>query len=384
MIINKNKILKALKRVNAFISNSGINPILSNLLIRIWPLSQEVEISATDLDNYYIGRFAAMDIIDSDKCEFMIDNKIFAGVLESLKNTDVKVEIDMDARQITFMAAGAEITLPIMDGDDFPAVSYNSVKEKALFSGTKMFIDAFRAVKYCTSKELTKPAFAGIHINIQEKLKRLVVTATDGKRLAQAICETNLYLAKEAEYIVKPSFLAEWSACLDEMIKEDSACALALLTDELHFHFRTASEYFYSRLIEGKFPDASQVIPKAEAKVTIQADKKNLIENLDTLKFVAKDNAYSISCNIAGRKLTLESKSKGRGSKIRIDCKAQTEGELKTNFNMLYWRDALSALNDDDVKIELTTNQAPLKIHEVKDEVEYYHVLMPVRPSYVE
>jgi len=382
LIINKNKILKALKRVNTFISNSGINPTLSNLLIRIWPLSQEVEISATDLDNYYIGRFAAMDIIDSDKCEFMIDNKIFAGVLESLKNTDVKVEIDMDARRITFMADGAEITLPIMDGDNFPAVSYNSVKEKALFSGNKMFSDAFRAVKYCTAKDSPKAVYTGIHIDIQEKLKRFVVTATDGKRLAQAICDTNLYLAGNYEYIVKPSFLTEWSACLDEMIKEDSACALALLTDELHFHFRTASEYFYSRLIEGKFPDASQVIPKAEAKVTIQADKKKLIENLDTLKFVAKDNSYSIACSIADRKLTLESNSKGRGSKIRVDCKAQTEGELKINFNMLYWRDALSVLGSDDVKIELTTTQAPMKICEKKDEVEYYHVLMPVRPSF--
>lgn len=381
MIINKNKILKALKKVNSFVSNSTINPILSNILVRIYPLSQEIEISATDLDNYYIGRFAAMDICDEDKCEFMIDNKIFVNVLESLKNNDIKTEIDIEAWQITFSADGVEITLPIMTGDDFPAVQYNQTKEKALFSGDQMLMDAFHAVKYCAAKDITKPAFTGIYINIQEKLKRFTVAATDGKRLAQAVCETNLFLAGDYEYIVRPAFLAEWAACLEEHIKENSANALVLLTDETYICFHNSHEDFFSRLIEGKYPDASQVIPKAEARVTIQTDRKALIENLDSLKFVAKDNSYSIACNIANRKLILEANSKGRGSKVRIDSKATTEGELKTNFNMLFLRDTLSALKSNNVKMELTTGLAPLKIYEKNDGVEFNHVLMPVRPG---
>ena len=372
MRINKNKVLEALKKISSFTNPAGISPILGCTVFTFTPKDNSLRLMATDLSNYYWNRSEVEYHAGypASKAEIMIDTKIAINLLSTFTSNDIEVTINPEASTITFAAKDAELTTSYMSADDFPMWPVNADKIKTIVKtdDKDIFITALKSIKYCILKEKVpaKAMFTGIHIDITEN--DVYIEACDGKRAARAKYANAGN--EQGSYLI--------SSALLERLPEKTA--IEIQSDETYVGFKTDTEAYFTRFIEGKFPDVKAIIPTAY-KVKVEIGATKMIDHLKVIETIAKDGDYTAKFDISknGIKFTTAAKT----NKAKCEYKeAVTDGELDINFNVKFFKECLSALLNEKTELKFTAQQGPVHVKEEKDGVEYDHVLMPVRPSF--
>ena len=365
MRIYKNEVLNALKKISSFISPSGVSPVLGCTMFNF--KSDKLRLMGTNLESYYYNDIN-LENNNDPQISLTIDTKIATNIISTFTAEFINIKIDTAASTITFSANDAELSASYMSADDFPAwFAAENLKPILKLDDKNIFITAVNAVKHCPLKgDESKPAFNGIHVNITDSY--VFVEATDGKRAARAKYANAGNAA--GSYIVPPA--------LFENIPEKTA--LEISSDGVFIGFNAGSECFYTRLIDGKFPDLNAVLPK-DHKIKVEIGASKMSEHIKFVEAVAKDNSYSVkfSFSKSGVKLSAAAKTNKAKSEYK---EAVCDGDLDINFNAKYFRETLTALQNEKATLKFSGSQAPVHVTEEKDGVEYEHILMPVRPAF--
>jgi DNA polymerase-3 subunit beta len=264
-----------------------------------------------------------------------------------------------------------------MDAADFPPVP--SVADGlTLTLAPETLRRAITQVQFAAATDDTRPVLTGIHTLAEGDT--LTLAAADGFRLAVHHLPLDQEVAEKVEVIIPARALRE----VERLIGEQSdPVEVSINAARSQIMFRMPTVELVATLIQGTFPNYSQLIP-ASFNTRAYVDMKQFLQETRIAAIFARDGAGIVRIQMdpggegeqAG-KLTISARAEEIGDH-RGEMDVKLEGEAsKIAFNSRYLQDVLSVLDAQQVMLETTSPSSPGVIRPVGDE-RYVHVVMPM------
>ena len=159
----------------------------------------------------------------------------------------------------------------------------------------------------------------------------------------------------------------------------DNEDEIALSHTENHLFIKHDDMSLICRLIDARFPDYKVVIP-AENPYTLVVNKAAFGAALRRVNVFANKSTNLVALSISGNELQLSAQDIDYNFEGNETMPCQYNGEpLQIGFNAKFLNEMLSAINSEDVKLELST---PAKAGLIKptEQEEYEDLLLLIMP----
>ncbi len=342
-------------------------PILSTLLITAD--KDGVSVSATDLDlSIYLQVEAEVDKPGS----VAVPARRFSEIVRKLEAVDVSLEYKDGALAIN--CGRASFNIPTMPAEDYPKLP-DSKEIESFAAPAGVLKGMIRSTRFAVSTDLARPSMNGIFMEID--VDKVSMVATDGHRLAYCKRSENLPV-KESKGVIVPA------KALDQLLRllpDDGELELGI--GESQAFFRTDGVSLFTRLIEGPFPNYSQVVPKGNDKELSVATDSLLVATDRVSTLAASLTTKQIKMVIDADQMVLEVASAEIG-RAREELTASYGGDaMSIGYNSSYLLDALKHMNCEEVRFKLDRpdNASIVEPADQADGEEYFSLLMPLKLS---
>ncbi len=131
------------------------------------------------------------------------------------------------------------------------------------------------------------------------------------------------------------------------------------------------------RLIEGKYPNFLQLIPKSLSR-HIVASRHELIQSLKRVSLLSNKKSKGITVTLSHGVMSITTNNPELGD-AKEEIQVNYDGEeIKIGFNARYLLDILNSFNEDEVEIELNDQLSP-GLFRPKQDNKYTCIVMPMR-----
>jgi DNA polymerase-3 subunit beta len=363
--ISREKLQEGLAAVASTVPAKTTLPVLANILIET--TDKGIRLSGTDLDIAVSTEVSA----DVDAQGAMtIPAKKLSEIAKELPPSPVKFassgeqRVTLDCGRSHFKILG----LPKDEFPSFPAIKFkDSWRVRA--GELRKLIDH---TSFAVSTEESRPILNGVLWELRAEQMRMV--ATNGHRLAKMEVPIATAGAPSSDLIVPPKALDQ----IRRLFPEDEELEIA--KGDNHLGFRSPFTSVFTRLIEGPYPNYTQVIPKDNDKFAI-VDKTALIGALKRMSVIASDQTHRIrlSFNQALLRFSVQTPDLGEATDelpVRF-----TGDPIDIGFNANYLLEILRYLPTDEVKITMKAPEraATLEPEGWNDPASYLTLVMPLR-----
>ena len=261
--------------------------------------------------------------------------------------------------------------LNCISASEFPLTEENFNQNEFLMKSKKL-LKLLNKCKFSISNDETRHYLSGIYIHQTEYDDKYYLTAaaTDSHRMS--ISKVRLDQKIEFEPIILPKkTIFQLCSLLDNY---DGDVKISNIKSKIKFELNNS--ILISKLIDGKFPNYVQVIPKNNQK-KLEIDLKLFLDSVDRVASVSLDKKDGVKFNLTKDYLNLSVNNATSGDgKETLGVKF--DNELEISFNSRYLIDVASQL--DGKKIELFFNEAgsPVLIKDPGD-FDSIYVVMPMK-----
>jgi DNA polymerase-3 subunit beta len=140
--------------------------------------------------------------------------------------------------------------------------------------------------------------------------------------------------------------------------------------------FELNNSVLISKLIDGKFPNYIQVIPKENQK-KLEIGLKLFLNSVDRVASVSLDKKDGVKFNLTKDNLNLSVNNTNSGDG-KESLSVKFDHELDISFNSRYLIDVASQLDGDQIEIYLKDTGSPALIRDPSDYDSLY-VVMPMK-----
>ncbi|MDO8669481.1 MAG: DNA polymerase III subunit beta [Candidatus Buchananbacteria bacterium] len=352
--------------------NSNL-PILSNILIKAE--DKALTLSATNLE---IGVTIQIRSKVEKEGEYSVDAKLFSDYVSYLPKERIDLELEDDNLKIICEKQKTKIKGQL--SSEFPLIP-KIEKNNPYIVSVKEFKQAISEVVFAVSNSEARPEISGVFIGLYSD--NIILTATDSYRLAEKkIKLTDNKNNNERKIIIPVKTLNEVSRILgifkDNISLENiENIEIYILENQIMFSYNGID--LVSRLIEGQYPDYTQIIPSSY-KTLVKTNNKNLIKVIKTSSLFTKNgiNDIKIELNSNSKEITIISSSSQTGeniSKIEADITGEDNNIV---LNYRYLLDGLQNISSDNIILEISNNNSPCVIKpDGKD--NYIYIIMPIK-----
>lgn len=354
-------------------------PILSNILLEAE--KGGLKVSATNLE---IGVIAKIRAKVEKEGKIAIPGRLMGGILSQLEGED-KITLEEKNHSLKMIYNSNSAVIKGMDAKDFPIIP--KPQTKALFAvSTPEFQKKTANILSAVAISDTRQELTGIYFEFLEN--RLIIAATDSFRLAEATIklEKGKITDDYKKYIAKNNAVIVPGRTLSEVMRaasfEDADIRVYLAQNQIFFE--TSDTLFVSRLIDGKYPEYKQVVPK-EFSSTIILKKEDLLRAARLAGVFSDSKSREVRMKIEGgkNKLAVFAKSVEAGEGLwNVDCQSDIKNNLEIAFNNRFLLDGISSLSTEDIYIGANDSFGPVIFREVADgkpQTDYLHIIMPIR-----
>ncbi|NSL66987.1 DNA polymerase III subunit beta [Bacillus toyonensis] len=371
-IVNHKHITQALSEVSKAISTKVLIPILSG--IKITADQSGITLIASN-SNVFIKKFIPNSIEDEQIATILQAGTIVVPAkyfIEIIKKMPSDIVIKSKNEQIITIQS-EEITLNLngLPANEFPNVPL--IEDHAEIQvETEQLIEVFKQTVFAVAKNESRPVLTGVHIELDHN--KLVCAATDSHRLA--IRETLISSDAKANCIVPSATISE----LLKLMNSNTEFVYIYLSDS-HVIFTFGTTTLYSRLIEGKYPNISNLIPN-EFQTVINVERKKILQGVDRSSLLASEWANNnVNLEIINESTIKISSNASQIGKIaetqQVDA-IQGEKQLNISFDGRFMVDALRAITEEMVTLSFGGSMRPILI-EAGEQSVAVHLISPVR-----
>ncbi|PFY14668.1 DNA polymerase III subunit beta [Bacillus toyonensis] len=371
-IVNHKHITQALSEVSKAISTKVLIPILSG--IKITADQSGITLIASN-SNVFIKKFIPNSIEDEQIATILQAGTIVVPAkyfIEIIKKMPSDIVIKSKNEQIITIQS-EEITLNLngLPANEFPNVPL--IEDHAEIQvETEQLIEVFKQTVFAVAKNESRPVLTGVHIELDHN--KLVCAATDSHRLA--IRETPISSDAKANCIVPSATISE----LLKLMNSNTEFVYIYLSDS-HVIFTFGTTTLYSRLIEGKYPNISNLIPN-EFQTVINVERKKILQGVDRSSLLASEWANNnVNLEIINESTIKISSNASQIGKIaetqQVDA-IQGEKQLNISFDGRFMVDALRAITEEMVTLSFGGSMRPILI-EAGEQSAAVHLISPVR-----
>lgn len=309
----------------------------------------------------------------------LLPARYLSDLVRRLPNTEITIEQRGNENIFTFYYGNSKTQLIGMNPEDYPNMP-------VLEEGKKLVLPSFvldnmvKQVSSAASLDNLRPVFNGILVETNS-LGELNFVATDTHRMAYSSYKLT---GKTDELPIVSLILPSRSLMEITRLTDEENNLITITAGANQVLFEMENINIITRIIEGKFPNYQQVIPK-DYTTRIKANTKLLREAVDRATLLAQEQskffANVLKISSRGDTLILEGRSQEIGQ-AHEEVPIYLEGEqVEVNFNGRYLLDALKIIEEDEVYFDLTGNLSP-GIFRPTDEKKYLYLILPVRSNF--
>lgn len=372
--INKNFFLQALNTVKRAISTKNAIPILSTLKIEV--AAEGITLIGSN-GQISIENFISIDqenaglVIDAPG-SLLLEANFFINVVSSLPSVELDLK-EIENHQLILKSGKSEITLKGKDSHQYPRIQEVPTTNPLLLE-TKVLKELISETAFAASSQESRPILTGVHFVLNDQ-KQLKTVATDSHRLSQKVIQLE-NVGDHFDVVIPSRSLKEFTAVFDDSIE----------TVEVYFAHNQMlfkSEYisFYTRLLEGNYPDTDRLIPKEfNSQITF---------NVASLR-QAMERARLLSNATENGTVKMEIKDQIVRSYVHSPEVGQVDEELETihlvgedltiSFNPNYLIEALKAIKAEEVELSFISSIRPFTLKGMEDD-HLIQLITPVRTN---
>ena len=365
--VNQQDLQKSLSYCQGVIEKRSTLPILSNVLIDVG--NGNLTITATDLDLIFIQQISNVEILEEGKTTtsssimYDIVRKFSSGNKINFSNSS-ESKLHLESEKSIF-------NLNCINSSEFPLTDENFNQNEFLIN-SKELLKLLNKCKFSVSNDETRHYLSGIFFHqtqIDDKIF-LTAAATDSHRLS--ISKIRLKNKIEFEPIILPKKTI-FQLC---SILEDYEGEVKISNIKSKIKFQLNDSILISKLIDGKFPNYVQVIPKENQK-KLEVNLKLFLNSVDRVASVSLDKKDGVKFNLSKDNLNLSVNNTNSGDGNE-SLNVKFDHDLDISFNSRYLIDVASQLEGDQIEIYLRDTSSPALIKDPSD-FDSIYVVMPMK-----
>ncbi len=364
-VISREELLKPLTLVAGVVERRQTLPVLSNILIVVE--GDRLSLTGTDLEVELVGRVQLEQ--PGEAGEITVPARKMMDICKTLPDQSV-ISVQQDGEKLVIKAGRSRFTLSTLPATDFP-----NVEEKPRSMEFDISQNVLRHLIERTSIAMAQQDVRyylnGMLFEIRTGLLKAV--ATDGHRLA--LCSANMDISDiELQQVIIPrKGVLELNRLLSEPEQNTK-----LVISSSHIRAVTDNFTFTSKLVDGKFPDYEQVIPKGGTKEVV-AEREELKQVLNRAAILSNEKYRGVRLIVQDNLLQVFANNPEQ-EEAEESMQIAYEGErLEIGFNVSYMLDVLSVTASKEIKMTLSDANSSAVIEEVADQSDAIYVVMPMR-----
>jgi DNA polymerase-3 subunit beta len=360
----RDEILDPLSAVSGIIERRHTLPILSNVLIDNGGGS--LSFLATDIEIQITAKTAVPAAGESRA--LTVGARKLVDILRALPD-GAEVSLQQQDKRLLVKAGKSRFTLQTLPAEDFPRLAKPSGEAARFAMSQKALRRLLGLVQYAMAQQDIRYYLNGLLMVVEEGQLKLV--ATDGHRLAFAAVKIGADLPRQ-EVIVPRKTVLELSKLLAD---DDEEIRIELSGTQASFTF--GSVELVSKLIDGKFPDYTRVIP-AQHKNRLQVGREPLRQALLRAAILSNEKFRGVRWVLAEGALRIVS-SNAEQEEAHEELEVKYSGDaLDIGFNVNYLLDVLNNVSGTDIECAFGDASSSALIS-YPSEKDFKYVVMPMR-----
>ena len=369
--IKKEILLDALNKVSKAISTKNLIPVLAGIKFEL--KKKKLTLTASDND-ITIQTSIDCDNEDDVKIEsegsIIIQGKYVLDIVRKLPEKYINIEV-VDELKILIYTENSEFNLNGISESEYPNIGLEENKQKVVIN-TGIFKSIVNQTAFASSNEESKPVLTGINFNIAGDV--LECNSTDSYRLARKIVKLDSSCSESYNIIIPSHNILEFSKIL---VDDEEEVEMHIFSNKILF--KAGNLKFQSRLINGTYPNTSNLLPN-DSLLVVSTDLNAFYDVIDRVSILTSDKEKNIvTLEIDGNMLILRSNSAeiGRVEEKMMISKNNMEN-IKISFSAKYMMEALKSFSTETVDIHFVGEVKPILIKSSEDET-LTQLVLPMR-----
>ena len=361
----RNEILNPLQAVSGIVEKRHTLPILSNVLIE--RTADSLCLLTTDLEIQIATGFSSPQK-SADNARVTVSARKLQDILRALpEQTEVIMELQQNRLQVK--AGKSRFNLQTLSAEDFPKLASPESQVSEVAVSQKALRSLLLLVQYAMAQQDIRYYLNGMLFVIEGSLLKAV--ATDGHRLAYATLDLSEKAAHQ-EIILPRKAIQELVKLLadgEERVK------LSITPTQARFEFGSVD--LITKVIDGKFPDYTRVIP-TNYNQQFTLEREILQGALQRVAILSSEKFHGVRWVLGEGQLRI-SCANNQQEEAHEEIDVSYKGEaLDIGFNVTYVLDVLNNVSSDKITCSFGDANSSMLITMPKDK-NFRYVVMPMR-----
>jgi DNA polymerase-3 subunit beta len=370
IVVEQKTLIEALGHVRHIVEKKNISPILGNVLIEAQP--SEIHLTTTDLD-ISIKEGIKAQVLEAGETTLNI-NTLYEIVTRLPDGANVELKSNSETQQVTLKSGKARFQLPSLPAEQFSASLASDLPHTFKVTGAELY-SLIKSTAFSMSDVESNYTMNGVYLHALEKdgAELLRAVATDGHRLAYSEQPSPKACLEMPGVIIPRKTIRLLLKLLEK--SRDFDIHISLSHTQIIFSFATIQ--LQSRLIDGQFPNYTEVIP-TNNPFTLEADRKLFLQAADRVALLSQDKTHGIKLSLSSDNLTLSAATPHAGSAVEEVLISYQGDAMETGFNASYLMQIGENIASETLVCKMKDENTPITI-QGKEESGTLFVLMPIR-----
>ena len=365
--LNQQDLQKSLNYCQGVIEKRSTLQILSNVLLDA--SSSKLTITATDLDLIFIHQISNVEVIEEGRTT--TSSSIMYDIVRKFSSGKKINFSSVGENKIHLESEKSDFNLNCIAASEFPLTDEDFNKNEFSIN-SKNLLKLLNKCKFSVSNDETRHYLSGIFFHQTQNDDKFFLTAaaTDSHRMSISKIRLNEKIDFESIILPKKTIFQLCS------LLEDYEGDVKISNIKSKIKFELNNSILISKLIDGKFPNYVQVIPKENQK-KLQVDLKLFLDSVDRVASVSLDKKDGVKFSLKKDILDLSVNNTNSGDG-KESLNVKFDHDLDISFNSRYLIDVASQLDGDHIEIYLKDTGSPALIKDPGD-FDSIFVVMPMK-----
>jgi DNA polymerase III subunit beta len=363
--IPRDALLRPLQIVTGIVEKRHTLPILSNVLLE--KRDGRLGLVATDLEIQVSTTCEAEGGGNEDQ-RLTVSARKLQDILRSLPE-GAEVVLDAQANRVQVRAGKSRFNLQTLPAADFPMLGDPGAPLAQVELPQKALRELLSLVQFAMAQQDIRYYLNGMLAVLEGD--RITVVATDGHRLGYASGKVEQNQEKR-EVIIPRKAVTELSRLLAE---SDDPVSLGIYANQVRFRFGGVD--MVTKLIDGKFPDYTRVIPTNYQK-HVTVTRPQLLQALQRAAILSNEKFRGVRWMLTANALRI-SCTNNEQEEAQEELEVEYNGEpLDVGFNITYLLDVLNHVHSERIDCAFGDASSSMLLT-LPDYPDYRYVVMPMR-----
>lgn len=369
--IKRSLFLENLNNVMRAISSRTTIPILNGIKLDL--TSSQLEMTGSDTDISILSKIPASDDFKiMTPGDIVLPARFFSEIVKKLPGEEFTLEVT-DNFQTVIKAEKSEFVVNGFDANNYPRLP-EIAGEKSFQIEGQALREIINQTTFAVATQESRPILTGVHLTFADN--QLKAVSTDSHRLSQRVITLDGATVAD-DLIIPGKSLVELARIIGDANPE-----IKVSTTENQALFVIGDLSFYSRLLEGNYPDTDRLLP-SNSTTTIKFAISTLSSALDRASLLtheSRNNVVKLIISPADNSVIINGNSPEVGNvEESIEFKELTGQELEISFNPDYLRDALRASITNEIVMNFTEPLRPFTVVPGDADLNFVQLITPVR-----